>query len=200
MLFPKNTFKILNFLIRNLDSYNINQLSRKLNLSIGSVHKILKDLENIDIVKSKNIGNAIYYNINFENEQALRISQVIINEDKNNILKINKTANVYAQNLSKFDAKLTILFGSILVKKDEAKDVDVLFIIKNKNQVKEVNKFCLEISKIRTKRISPLVMLEQDFINNLKKQNKAVIDLIKYGVALKGEDIFIKAIKNAHKK
>ena len=43
-------------------------------------------------------------------------------------------------------------------------------------------------------------MLEEDFIYNLIHKNKAIIDLIKNGVTLKGEGVLIKAIKNAHKK
>ena len=199
MILSKNTLKIMNFLIRNLEQYNINQISKMLNLSVGSVHKILKTLEHRNIVNVKELGNAIYYGLNFNNNEALKISELVLIEDKNNILKENKTANIYAQDLSKFDSKLTILFGSILTKKDEAKDVDVLFIIKNEKQIKEVNKFCLEMSKIRTKKVNHLIMLKEDFIKNLINKNKAIIDLIKNGVTIKGEEVFIKAIKNARK-
>lgn len=197
MILSNNTFKIINFLIRNLELYNINQIARALKLSVGSVHKILKLLEKRNIVNIKELGNALYYNINLNNNEAIKISELVLIEDKNNILKENKIANVYAQDLEKFDVKLIILFGSILIKKDQAKDIDVLFVIKNKEQVKQVNNFCLEVSKIRTKRVDPLIMLEQDFINNIKNKNKAVIDLIKNGIILKGEDVFVKVIKNA---
>lgn len=190
----------MNFLIRNLEPYNINQISRILNLSVGSVHKILKTLEKRYIVNIKELGNAIYYSLNFNNNEVIKLSELVLIEEKEDILKNNKTANVYAQDLSKFDAKLIILFGSILTKKNEANDVDVLFIVKNERQVKEVNKFCLDISKIRTKKVNLLVMLEEDFIKNLINKNKVIIDLIKNGVSLKGEEILIKAIKNAHKK
>jgi len=200
MILSKNTLKIMNFLIRNLEPYNINQISRILNLSVGSVHKILKTLEKRYIVNIKELGNAIYYSLNFNNNEVIKLSELVLIEEKEDILKNNKTANVYAQDLSKFDAKLIILFGSILTKKNEANDVDVLFIVKNERQVKEVNKFCLDISKIRTKKVNLLVMLEEDFIKNLINKNKVIIDLIKNGVSLKGEEILIKAIKNAHKK
>ena len=200
MILPNNTFKIINFLIRNLELYNINQMARALDLSVGSVHKILKTLEKRNIVNIKELGNAIYYSINLNNNEAVKLSELVSIEGKNNILRENKIANVYAQDLVKFDAKLIILFGSILTKKNEAKDIDVLFIIKHKEQVNEINNFCLEISKIRTKKVNPLIMLEQDFVNNLKDKNKAVQDLIKTGIILKGEDIFIRAIKNAHQK
>ena len=198
MILPNNTFKIINFLIRNLELYNINQIARALDLSVGSVHKILKTLEKRNIVNIKELGNAIYYSINLNNNEAVKLSELVSIEGKNNILRENKIANVYAQDLVKFDAKLIILFGSILTKKNEAKDIDVLFIIKHKEQVNEINNFCLEISKIRTKKVNPLIMLEQDFVNNLKDKNKAIQDLIKNGVILKGEEIFIRAIRNAH--
>ena len=198
MILSDNTFKIINFLIRNLELYNINQIARALNLSVGSVHKILKLSEKRNIVNIKELGNAFYYSINFNNNEAIKISELVLIEDKNNILKENKVANIYAQDLEKFNAKLIILFGSILNKKDQAKDVDVLFVIRNKEQAKEVHNFCLEISKIRTKKVNPLIMLEQDFINNIKNKNKVIIELIKNGMILKGEDIFIRGIKNAH--
>ena len=177
--------------------YNINQIARALNISVGSAHKILKSLKERGIVNAKELGNAIYYNLNFNNESERILSVIVLMEDKNDRLDKNKLAKVYASDLEKFDARLIILFGSILNKKEQAKDVDVLFIIKNKEQVEEVNKFCLEISKIRPKNIHPLILLEQDFVNNLKNKKKAIIDLVKEGIILKGKDIFIKCIKNA---
>ena len=200
MILSKNTFKIMNFLIKNLGQYNVNQVSRILNLSVGSAHKILKTLEKRGIVNIKELGNAIYYSLNFDNNETVKLSELILIEGKNNMLRNNKIANVYAQDLEKFDAKLIILFGSILTKKNEARDVDVLFIIRNKRQINEISKFCLEISKIRTKKVNHLIMLEKDFTINLVNENRAIIDLIKNCIILKGEETFIKAMKNARKK
>ena len=83
MVLVNNTFKILNFLIRNLDLYNINQIARNLDLSVGSVHKILKSLESRDLVKAKEIGNALYYTMNFQNIEAMKYSELILIWDKN---------------------------------------------------------------------------------------------------------------------
>jgi|GEM_PF-915380 len=197
-LLTKNTCKILNFLLRNSELYNINQISRMLGMSIGSVHKILKDLEKRNIILSRELGNALYYALNFDSNEALKLGEIILIEEKSNFLKNNKVGKVYASDLEKGDADCIVLFGSILTKSKEARDIDVLFIVKNEEGVREVHKFCLEISKIRTKKINPLIMLEQDLISNMKKKNKAMLDLIKNGVILKGEEVFIKIIKNAY--
>ncbi len=193
----KNTSKILGFLLRNRELYNINQIARTLNLSVGSAHKILKSLEERNVVNIKELGNASYYNLNFKSQEAVKLIELILIEEKNNLLKENKIAKVYVQDIEKFNAKCIILFGSILYKEEQAKDVDVLFLIKSKEEVKQINKFCLEISKIRTKKVNPLILLEEDLIENIKNQNKAIIDIIKSGIILKGEETFVKIIKNA---
>ncbi len=193
----KNKSKILNFLLRNLDPHNINQIARILGISLGSVHKILKELEDLKLVKNKEIGNALYYNINFDNIEAIKYLEVILIEDKNHVVNRNRTAKVYVSDIESYNAKCIVLFGSILMSGEQAKDVDALFIIRSKEQIKEVYNFCLQISKIRTKKVNPIIMLEQDFINNIKNRNKAVLDIIKRGIILKGGEIFVRSIKNA---
>src|SRR3989344_3439385 len=60
--------------------------------------------------------------------------------------KLSSYAKLYSESLKEFKkAELIVLFGSIL-KKKEFNDVDVLFIA----NPKEVNDFCLELSKTRT--------------------------------------------------
>ena len=199
-ILTRNASRILNFLLRARELHNINQISRKLRLSVGSVHKILKNLEERDVVRGKELGNAIYYNLNLDNSEAIKLLELILIDEKNGLMAENKTARVYALDLKKYNAKCIILFGSIIDKAEEAKDVDVLYIVRSKKQIKEVNNFCLEISKIRTKKINPLIMLEQDAMNNLKNQNKAMIDIFKNGVVLNGEEVFIKIAKNAYQK
>lgn len=197
MIQNNNTFKILSLLIRDIEPYNINQIARTLKISVGSAHKILKNLEGRNIVNVKELGNALYYSLNLDNNEAVKSSELVLIEDKNKILKENATARIYALDLEKYEAKCIVLFGSILSKEEKANDVDVLFIIKNKEKASGVNKFCLEISKTRTKNIHPLIMLEQDFTSNIKMRNKTILDIVKKCAVLRGEDVFIKAIKNA---
>lgn len=192
-----NKTKILNFLLRNTNQYNINEIAKILKLSVGSVHKILKSLEERKILNLKQLGNASYYNLNLNNIETIKYCELLLIEEKNSLLENNKTAKIYVSDLEKYDTKMSILFGSILNKEDQAKDVDVLFIIKNKKQITEINNFCLEIAKIRTKKVNPLIMEEKDLIFNIKNKNNVILDILKKGIILKGEDLFIKSIKNA---
>ncbi len=193
----KGTLKILNLILRSADLYNINQIARNLKLSVGGVHKTLKNWEEKGIVNAKELGNAIYYTLNFNNKEAIKLCELILIEEKNKLLKENKTARVYIQDLEKYPAKCILLFGSLLLREEQAQDVDTLFIIKNKKEIKTVNEFCLSLSKIRTKKVNPIIMLESDLTRNIKAQNKAIMEIVKAGIVLKGEEIFVKAIKNA---
>lgn len=190
-MIAKNTKKILMYILKNPELNNINQISRKLKISVGSAFKILKSLEESDIVVSSELGNAKYYQINLNNNEARKICELLLIEEKR---KLNKYAKIYADEIQDFkNAKLIILFGSILNNR-EFKDVDVLFIT---NKPREVTKFCLELSKIRTKPVVPLILRKKDLIKEIKTKKEVIIDLIKTGVVLKGESVFLELIKNA---
>ena len=191
-MISKNTAKLIRYLLRNIEKYghNINQIAKSIDISVGSSFKILKDLEKSKIVIVQNIGNASYYNLNLSNPETVKICELLLLEEKR---QLSSYAKLYSESLKEFKkAELIVLFGSIL-KKKEFNDVDVLFIA----NPKEVNDFCLESSKTRTKPIVPLILKKSDLIKELKKNNQAIVSLMKEGIILKGESVFIEAIKNA---
>jgi len=193
MNITKNTLKIMEFLLRNIykPGFNVNQIARLLNISVGSAHEILKELGSKKIVKIIDLKTAIYYSLNLYNPDTIDICKLILRENKRNLSSI---AKVYAEEIEKFEeAKLIILFGSILLKKD-FNDVDVLFIT---DKVKEVNKFCNEISKVRTKPINPTIMTFGDLINNIKNRHKVILEIINKGIIIKGESKYMETLKNA---
>ena len=187
---PKNTAKIIRYLLRNFELRNINQISKKLNISVGSAFKILKELEKNKIVLVKKLGNAKYYTLNLKNKETVKICELLLLEEKRNL---KDYAKIYADEIKDFkNAELIILFGSIL-KNKEFNDVDVLFIT---NNVKEISEFCLNISKVKTKPISPLILRKSDLIKEINNKKDSILNLIKTGVVLKGESIFLEVIKN----
>ena len=191
-MIPKNPKKIILYLLRNLELSNINQISRKLDISVGSAFKILKSLEEKNIVLPSYLGNAKYYQINLKNEEAKKLCELILLEEKRTL---KGYAKLYSDELQKFnEAETIILFGSVLANKD-FNDVDVLFVA---NKPKEVVKFCLELSKIRTKPVVPLILKKGDLIKEIKDKKEVILIIIKTGVILKGESIFVEVIQNAN--
>ena len=189
-MIPKNTKKIILYLLRNLELVNINQISKLLDISVGSSFKILKDLEKNNIVLSSSLGNAKFYQINLNNEETIKWCEILLSEERRNLKGYSK---IYAEEIQKFEqAELIILFGSVLNNKD-FNDADVLFIT---NKTKEVTKFCLGISKIKTKPVVPLILKKEDFIKEIKDKKEVVLNILKTGIILRGESILLKVLKN----
>ena len=189
-MIPKNTKKIILYLLRNLELVNINQISKKLNISVGSAFKILKDLEKNSIVLSSNLGNAKFYQINLNNKETIKWCEILLSEERRNLKGYSK---IYAEEIQKFEhSELIILFGSVLTNKD-FNDVDVLFIT---NKPKEVTKFCLNLSKIRTKPVVPLILKKEDLTKEIKNKKEVVLNILKTGIILSGESVFIEVLKN----
>ena len=189
-MIPKNTAKIIGYLLRNFELNNINQISKELKVSVGSAFKILRGLEKNKIVVLKKLGNANYYKLDLENNETVKLSELLLLREKRNL---RGYAKIYADEIKEFkNAELIILFGSIL-KNKEFNDVDVLFVT---NKVKEVPKFCLGISKVKTKPINPLILRKSDLIKEIKNKKEPILEIIRTGVVLKGESIFLRVIKN----
>ncbi len=193
-MIPKNTAKIIKFLLKNIGEfgYNINQLSKLNKISVGSAFKILKGLEEDKIIIKQEISNASHYKLNFDNPETTKLCELLLLAEKR-ILKGH--ARIYAEEIINFkEVKMIIIFGSVL-KGKEFNDVDVLFIT---NQTKKVNNFCLEISKVRTKPVVPLIMKQEDLIRAMKQRKEAILGMMKEGIVLKGESIFVEVIKNVN--
>ena len=193
-MIPKNTARVIRYLLKNVDEfgYNINQIAKLNKISVGSAFKILKDLEKDKIIIKKVISNASHYKLNFENPETIKLCELLLLAERRNF---KGHAKIYADEVVKFnDAEMIIIFGSVL-KGKEFNDVDVLFLT---NQTKKVSNFCLEMSKIRTKPVVPLIMKLEDLIKAIKNKKEAILGMIKEGIVLKGESTFMEVIKNVN--
>jgi len=192
-MMPKNTSKIMMFLLRNAFGigYNINQIANILEISVGSSFKILKELKEQGLVTSQDMSNASYYKLNLNNPQTVNLCEFLLIEQKKSL---KSHAKIYGQEIQKFEkAELILLFGSVL-RGNNFNDVDALFLTPNS---KEVNRFCLEISKVRTKPVVPLIMGKQGLVMEIKQKKDAILDIIRTGIVLRGEKVFVEVMKNA---
>ncbi len=193
-MIQKNTARVIMYLLRNIYEfgYNINQIAKLNKISVGSAFKILKELEKDKIIIKKEISNASHYKLNFDNPETTKLCELLLLAEKRNL---KGHVKVYADEVMKFkDTEMIIIFGSVL-KGKEFNDVDVLFI---SNQTKKVTYFCLEISKVRTKPVVPLIMKQEDLIKAMKQRKEAILGMMKEGIVLKGESIYVEVIKNVN--
>jgi predicted nucleotidyltransferase len=189
----KNEAGTVNFLIRNFSQkYNINQLSRELKLSPRGIFKILKKLESKNYLISTKNGNNMFYDINFNSEEAMDMCKFVLAEEKQTPFIKVKIDDL--KELKKI-VDLAILFGSVLTKEKEANDVDVILVF-NEKKFSEVERGIQKINLIAYKKLHAVYQTKKDFIENIKRKDKVIISAIKTGIIVWGRDLFMEALKH----
>ena len=105
-----------------LEDYNAYSLKDKLELSNFGTVKLLKRLENDNILTSKKMGNATFYKFNTGNGYAIKLLELSFMEHD----ELTTYVKGWLYDLKQFeeDAKSVILFGSVLSKGKKANDID----------------------------------------------------------------------------
>jgi len=169
------------------EPYNSRNLSKVVGISHPGMFKLLRRLKKEKILVSKRIGKAEIYSLNFENEIAIKKAAFALSlEGYSNMRWIEEFRMLEPY------SEVTILFGSIL-RGGESKDIDLL-VIANKEDFREIKEYIAKKNKVMTKRAHLLLQTEEEFIMDLRKKNKATIEIIK-GRVLFGQDKFVKLLK-----
>lgn len=108
----------------------------------------------------------------------------------------------WLENFAKLDVDVIflLLFGSIINNPKKANDIDIILIAKNKQSFNTINTKIMKIQQTQFKKIHNIDLTKEEFISELKKQNKAYLDAVKKGVILYGQENFIDFVKNIQTK
>lgn len=161
-----NEFSVINFLVRNFtERLTIRNVAQRLNFSPAGVFNILKKLENINIVVGEKLGTGLFYSINFENKIAEHLASIVLLYSDDKFEKINIEQLKQAKSAI-FDKKtLLLIVDNITVLDINFPNVDV--ITKTEDEIAEL----------------------------LKKKDAAVLQVLKKGIVLFGEEKIVQIIK-----
>lgn len=190
----ENEARAMDFLVRNLKERNsINQIAKKLRLSPNGAYKILKKLEKANAIMPEKIGNAIYYKVNYDDEIGKKLAEFVLVQNE-----LDSYAKVQAEDLKQLKdyALSCILFGSVLKKGKEAKDIDVLLVLES-GKFKKLNKKLEEIKELKPKKMHDIMMTREDLLKNIRKSDEVTLGIIKTGKVLWGFETVAEALKNA---
>jgi len=170
--------------------YNANSISKVLNISHVGAQKILKRLLQENLVISKNIGKSITYKLNFNDNYVRQMVAFLLADEANNFKRWKEEF----KELFKQD-RIIMLFGSTVKDYAHAHDIDLMIVLEN-NYVKEVNEILKKKEEVLPKKIHALKLNHQDFLENLKKRDKAFLDIIKKAIILSGQEKYVEILKN----
>ena len=172
-------------------NYNANSISKEIGITPRGALKILKKLKAQNLLKDKQFGRAVFYKINFDDKYSVKlIETLLIGEARERAERwINEFNDIFKS------TDIVILFGSIIRNEKKAGDIDVLFVFKRKDYNK-ISNFVDKKNKILFRKIHDIPQTMQDLKENLRGKNKAIIEAVREGYILHGQDKLIDIIKN----
>ncbi len=170
--------------------YNASNIAKLIGISPMGALKIARKLENENILTSKELGKARFYQLNINNEY---VKQYLIFLLKREAEQAPSYVKVWIKEIKKIkSADIAILFGSILGKK-ESNDIDVLLITTQK-EFPKLKKEIDNINLINIKKLHPIYQSEEDLKKNIKKKDKTLLNAIK-GIVVFGEEKIISLLE-----
>ena len=163
--------------------YYTRQLASVYHISVGTLHRELRNLSVSGILKSRNIGNIKLFSLNKQNPIYEEIKSIVY-----------KTEGVMQSIKEAVDAikgvKIAFVYGSF-AKGDERQDSDVdIFLIGDRIDEDTLIKKISDIEKQLFREINYTIYSESEYQKEKKKKNSFVLEV------LKGKKVFIRGDKD----
>lgn len=197
ILGSETKIKLLFVLINNLQaSYMEKELAKESKSSISEVNRQIPDLVRVGIITMERIGKTKTYTINRKHFLFLPLQKLFV--DLNKIYKriAQEIKNVTTKKFK--DIQTIILIGSLAqgkIRQDivkEPSDIDLLFIVKEDENIKELKKFLLdyvnkEISLRYGITLYPFVISQQEYLKRLGKKDPFILETYTKGDIIYGK-------------
>src|SRR3989338_7126919 len=190
---PKERETVLLLLKDYTTFYNANSISKILQISHVGAQKILKRLLQQNIVISRTIGKSIIYKLNFADDYVHSLVVFLLADEANHFKRWKEEF----KELFKKD-RVVLLFSSSVKDYAHANDIDLMIVLQNK-EVTEVNAIIKKKEEMLPKKLHAIKLNHQDLLENVKKKDKAFIDIIKNGIILYGQDKYLEILKHTQK-
>jgi predicted nucleotidyltransferase len=186
--------KVLVMLLKEpIETHTVTSIAKVLKITRQGLWKSLNKLEENKLIKLEKIGETktgtTIIKLNWENPLTEKTLSIALTKES---LKYERWRFNFKELENNIES--LILFGSILHSPKEANDIDILVIVKDKN-IKKVKSFILEAQKSQNKEIHSTNLIPTEMKQELKKSNKAIVDAVKKGIVLFGQENLISLIK-----
>ncbi len=152
-------------------------MERKTGLAIGSIQKVLKELNSLELVVSRQDGNRLYYSANHQHLLYPDIHSIVV--------KTVGSVGILSKSLADDAVKCAFIFGSVARHKERAQsDID-LFVIGDMG-LRRLTELLSPAKGQIAREINPHIMTKAEFIKRRRAKNHFVIRV------LEGDKIFIK--------
>ncbi len=170
--------------------YNATSIAKVLNMSAMGALKIAKRLEKEGIIKGIKKGKATFYSLNLKEEYARQYLKFLLQREA---AQAKVYLRVWVRELRKIEhAYAIILFGSVLHKEKEARDIDAVIVVDQDN-FGTIKKEIKDVNIVNIKKVHPIFQTRDDLKNNIKKPDRVILNALK-GIVVKGEDVILESL------
>lgn len=196
-MFTKTEVKIMEVFVSKIDKrFSIKEISEMLKKSYPLIHRSIKGL-----IKEKFIlkDEKELLSLNYK-EKHSELAYIEALRSKNALLR-DKTLALFAKDVYdkiKLDFFVLLIFGSY-VEKNNPRDIDVLFIVEDENQVDETEKILVNIVSNFMKHFEIQAISSKSAYEMLAKRDKINIlnETLNKHILLFGAENYYRILKNA---
>ena len=168
--------------------YNANAISKVLSISHVGAQKILKRLKKENIVIDRKIGKSIVYKLKLDDVYVCQLTAFLLVDEANHFKRWKEEfKEVGAKN------RIVLIFGSAIKNYAQARDIDIIIVLEEED-LQEVNDFLKSKEEILPKKIHAIKLTQKDLLENLKKKDKVIIDIVKNAIVLYGQDKYVEML------
>ncbi|VAW15597.1 hypothetical protein MNBD_BACTEROID05-34 [hydrothermal vent metagenome] len=189
----KPKIKVLRFLAIGKGEYTGRGIARAVGMSASSIHQILQEMKDENLVVVRKIGNAILYKIYAENYIIKNLIMPLFEKEKriydDLVLLIKKQLKE-----GKDEISCVAVFGSVAQRKETAKsDLDLVVITKTKKGKTKIDKLMDNLSISLANKFQVLLspyILGYDEIKKMNTKKSALVrNILKNNRLIDGEPI-----------
>ncbi len=176
-------------------SYNANMISKKIDITRQGALKIVKILERKQLLVSKQYGKAVFYKIRLEEEYTQIVMKYLLMSQAT--IKAERWIREFKEWNEAIDS--IILFGSTVRDYAKANDIDVVLVV-NKVAPERREIMIREKNRVLRKPLHPLWQSQEDLKKNILLLDPVLIQALKTGYILYGQEHIIRAVLEAQRK
>lgn len=170
--------------------YNANSISKVLKISHVGAQKIFKRFKRENVVIDKKIGKSIIYKLNINDQHVRSLLTFLLADEANNFKRWKDEFKELFQK-----DRIILLFGSAIKNYAQAHDIDLMVVMEQK-EITEVNAILKKKEEVLPKEIHALKMTKHDLLENIKKKDKAMVDIVKNAIILYGQEKYVEVMAN----
>lgn len=186
----ENERNSLLILFKDFTAYhNANTISKVLGISRVGAMMLFRRLEAQGLLSSRRIGKSVVYKLWLDDDYVRKLVSFLLADEANNFKRWKEEFKGLAGK-----GRIVLIFGSVLRNYEKANDIDLL--VTSARPDNGIDKVLESKAEILPKKLHTIKLTSFELESNIKRREAAILDIVKTGVVLYGQDEYVEVLKS----